>query len=201
MYRPKTTTYASFSQHIGMCEIFFLLCSPVEENTEIRCFNCRLCVRLHWVDPPVLLSSSLLSSSLTLLVIREESFHYLQRLGCQSPRPWPKFVVLRRHIGEMISGVISPPLHEAFIPPHGPLYLQARSGSLTGRLLLSFYSFSLPLYTCWYFIMFFIFLSVSVHCCVRFILKITSLFSSAIGPKEILVEWMKSWVTLYGSVD
>lgn len=87
--------------------------------------------------------SPLLSSSLTLRLIREESFHYLLRLGCQSPRPWPKFVVLPRHIGEMISGVISPPLREAFIPPRCPPYLQARSGSLTGRLLLSFHSSTL----------------------------------------------------------
>lgn len=147
--------------------------------------------------------SPLLSSSLTLLLIREESFHYLLRLGCQSPRPWPKFVVLPRHIGEMISGVISPPLREAFIPPRCPPYLQARSGSLTGRLLLSFHSSALsPLYTCWYFIMYFISLNVSVHCWVRFILTPTSLFSfspslfSAIEPLQFwLCEW--SWVTLW----
>lgn len=117
----------------------------------MRGFKCRLCVWLWSSSPtslfpvsippsPTLLSSPFLSSSLTLLLIREESFHYLLRLGCQSLRPWPKFVVLPRHIGEMISGVISPPLHEAFIPPRGPPYLQARSGSLTGRLLAPLHS-------------------------------------------------------------
>ena len=92
-----------------------------------------------------LLSSHSPLSSLTLLLIRQGSFHYLLRLGCQFPRPWPKFVVLRRRIGEMISGVIfpplSPPLHSTLPGFHSssrPPCTSRRGGDLltTIRLLL-----------------------------------------------------------------
>lgn len=146
----QAATYAYLSQ-LGYCPSSAARRKWRNERFQVQA----MCVVVRQQPPALFLPASvppssrspLPSSSLTLLLIREESFHYLLRLGCQSQCPWPKFVVLPRHIGGMISGVISPPLREAFIPPHGPPYLQARR-SLTGEAaaLLSLLH-TLPLFT------------------------------------------------------
>lgn len=169
--RVEAVTCANFSQWIG---IFPILCSPVEKRKKERFPVQSMCVAVKQQPHLSLLSSPRLSpfshSPLPSSFPNPPSdprgkLSLFAEIGMSIPAPLTQVCSSPPHIGEMISGVISPPLGEAFIPPRSPPYLQARSGSLTGRLLLCSHSSTLcPLFTHTSSCTSSLSLNVSVHC-------------------------------------